>query len=255
MSKAALGSGVSVTVRTRLLPVVLSLMFMLAALNGCKRRPDRLVTAEGRVLSGRLEEVDGGTVRISGAEATLECEVGRVYPREGGAGCRGYITFSQGTFTVGTGQEDVEIPGDQVASIVWGDPSGETAVTIEVPAAAGWVATGMEVTSGDRLVVSATGSVSMETGACGPSGIDYFSTAMALVPGATNGQLVMSVGESGPVAAGSSWTGDSPGSGELLLAVNRPNRESVAGVGGSFTVTVIRAPGVLGHSVLYPSPD
>jgi hypothetical protein len=255
MSKAAFRSGVGVKVRTCILPTVLVLLFMLTALTGCKRRPDRLVTAEGRVLSGRLEDVDGSSVRISGAQATLECEVGRVYPREGGTGCRGYITFSQGTFTIGTGHEDVEIKGDEVSSIVWGDTSDETTITVEVPAAAGWVATGMEVSSGDRLVLSATGSVSMETGACGPSGIDYFSTAMALVPGATNGQLVMSVGDSGPVAAGSSWTGDSPGNGELLLAVNRPNRESVAGVGGSFTVTVTRAPGVLGHSVLYPSPD
>jgi hypothetical protein len=256
MKKEAVRSGITVISGPRiLLLAAVMLMFLLTSMSGCKRRPDRLVTAEGRVLAGRLESVEGRTVSISGSEASLECDEARVFPREGGTGCRGFVRYADGTFTVGHGESAVEMSSEDVASIVWSLPSSETMLTVEVPAVAGWVGTGMEVTGSDRLVISASGNVSMETGACGPSGIEYFSTAMALVPGATNGQLVMSVGESSPVATGGSWTGDSPGSGELMLAVNRPNRESVAGVGGSFTVTVVRTPGVLDHSVLYPSPD
>ncbi len=248
-------SAASMFHNTIMFKITVLVLISAACLAGCKRRPDRLITAQGQVLSGKLESVDGGVVRISGSEIALEQDEGRVFSREGGIDCRGYIRYADGTFTIGNGTGTLEIPDDEVASIIWSPSSSEARITLEVPAAAGWVSTGMEITEGDRLVVDASGMVSMETGACGPSGIDYFSTAMALVPGATNGELVMAVGETSPVAAGSSWTGDSPGSGELLLAVNRPNRESVAGVGGSFTVTVVRTPGALGHSVLYPSPD
>ncbi|MBN2587751.1 MAG: hypothetical protein JXA64_06445 [Candidatus Fermentibacteraceae bacterium] len=248
-------SAASVFHKAIIFRITVLVLISAACVAGCKRRPDRLVTAEGRVLSGRLESVDGGAVRISGSEIALEQDEGRVFHREVGIDCRGYVRYADGTFTIGNGTGTMEISDDDVASIIWSPPSSEARMTLEVPAAAGWVGTGMELTQGDRLVISASGNVSMETGACGPSGIDYFSTTMALVPGATNGELVMAVGETSPVAAGSSWTGDSPGSGELMLAVNRPNRESVAGVGGSFNVTVIRTPGVLGHSVLYPSPD
>ena len=113
--------------------------------------------------------------------------------------------------------------------------------------------TGLCVSLNERISIHATGTVSMETGTSGPSGIDYFSTTTALVPGATNGQLVMAVGESSPVAAGSTWTGDSPGNGELRLAVNIPNRESTTEVGGTYEVTVIRTAGILNNSVLYPA--
>lgn len=243
--------------RSRKIPLSTAAVFCVAVLaaSGCERRPDRLVTADGRVLSGELESVDGGTVRISGAQAVLESDEGRIFPRDGSAGTRGYIRFENGHFSSGSGDGAPEFAAEDVASIVWSPSSSETRLEIEVPAADGWVDTGLDLTDGDRLVIAASGTVSMETGTCGPSGIEYFSTAMALVPGATNGQLVMTVGDSGPVAAGGSWTGDSPGSGRLMLAVNRPNRESVAGVGGAYQVTVIRTPGVLGNSVLYPSPD
>lgn len=222
---------------------------------GCERRPDRLVTADGTVLSGQLESVEGGTVVISGTRAELDWEEGRLFPRDGSAGGRGYVTFEDGSFKVGSGPGATVIPSEEVASIVWSPPSSEARTDLEVPASAGWVDTGLDLSKTDRLVVTASGTVTMETGTCGPDGIDYFSTAMALVPGATNGQLVMMLDEGDPVAVGSCWTGDSPGSGRLLLAVNRPNRESVSGVGGSYSVTLVRTPGALGNSVLYPSPD
>jgi len=232
--------------------LVLITVMLLAS---CERKPDRLVTSDGRVLAGRLEHVSGASVRISGEEMTLEHDSARLFMHDREATCRGYIEYSDGVFTVTEGGRSVEVPGDRTSSIIWSGPSSEEAATVEVPAVAGWVETGIDLEHGDRLVVEASGRVSIETGTCGPSGIDYFSTAMALVPGATNGQLVMKVGDNAPVAGGDLWYGDSPGEGELMVAVNRPNRESVAGVGGAYTVTVTRTPGVLGHSVLFPSPD
>ncbi|OPL17960.1 MAG: hypothetical protein AVO35_07310 [Candidatus Aegiribacteria sp. MLS_C] len=237
----------------RLTTAVLLLVSLFSA--GCERRPDRLVTADGSVLSGRLESVEGGTVVISGSRAVLDREEGRLFPRDGSAGCRGPVSFENGSFTVGSGPGATVMEAEDVGSIVWSPPSSESRTDIEVHASAGWVDTGLDLTETDRLVVTASGTVTMETGTCGPEGIEYFSTAMALVPGATNGQLVMMVDDGSPVAVGSGWTGDSPGRGRLMLAVNRPNRESVAGVGGSYSVTVVRTPGVLGNSVLYPSPD
>lgn len=233
--------------------VLLSSMLLLLA-TGCETKPDRLVTADGRVLSGRLESIEGRHVGFSNGEATLEFDEGRVYLLKDGTTYRGLIRYSGDDVLVETSSGSVEIPLDKVSMIIWSDPSMETSVLVDVPAAEGWISSGISLTEQERLILHATGTVSVETGSCGPAGIDYFSTAMALVPGATNGQLVMRVGECTPVAAGSTWTGDSPGSGELFLAVNRPDRTSTAGVGGEFTVRVIRTPGILNNSVLYPAP-
>ncbi len=62
----------------------------------------------------------------------------------------------------------------------------------------------------------------------------------------------MMVSESEPVAAGSAWTGTSPGTGELMLAVNIPDRESTSGCGGIYSVTVLKTAGAdSGNSVIY----
>ena len=220
---------------------------------GCKSWPDRMITADGSVLSGKLESIEGRHIVFNNSETFVEYEEGRVFLRDGGTSFRGYITFDGGRITIRTDSGEREFPIGEINSVIWSNPADETTITVEVPAVDGWVNTGLCVSENERISIHASGTVSMETGTSGPSGIEYFSTATALVPGATNGQLVITVGESGPVAAGSTWTGDSPGNGELLLAVNIPNRGSTAGVGGVYTVTVLKTAGILNNSVLYPA--
>lgn len=233
-----------------------SFLFLVFAIllfvTGCKSKPDRMITADGRVLSGKLESIEGSHIVFNNSETSVEYEEGRVFLREGGS-FRGYIMCDGKNIRIRTNSGEREFHTGEIESVIWSSPADEFTLTVDIHAAEGWVNTGIEVCDTERLVIRATGTVSMETGTCGPSGIDYFSTSTALVPGATNGQLVMTVGESGPVAAGSTWTGDSPGNGDLYLAVNIPNRESIAGVGGTYTVTVIKTAGILNNSVLYPA--
>jgi hypothetical protein len=224
----------------------------LLSLTGCRSRPDRMITADGRVLSGKLESIEGRNIVFNNSETSVDYEEGRIFLREGGS-FRGYLTCEGRNIRIRTDSGEREFHIGEIESVIWSSPADESTLTVDIRAAEGWVNTGLEVSDSERLSIQATGTVSIETGTCGPSGIDYFSTSTALVPGATNGQLVMTVGESTPVAVGSTWTGDSPGNGELYLAVNIPNRESVAGVGGTFTVTVIKTAGILNNSVLYPS--
>ncbi|MCK4806458.1 MAG: hypothetical protein KAT09_02365 [Candidatus Aegiribacteria sp.] len=226
---------------------------LIVVLAGCKSRQDRMITADGQVLSGKLESIEGRHIVFNNAETSVEYDEGRVFFREGGVSFRGYITCDGGKITIRTDSGEKEIPIREIKSVIWSNPADEITVTVDVPAVDGWVNTGLYVSRNERIIIFATGTVSMETGTCGPSGIDYFSTTTALVAGATNGQLVMAVGESGPVAAGSTWTGDSPGNGELRLAVNIPNRECTAGVGGTYAVTVIKTAGILNNTVLYPA--
>ncbi len=234
--------------------VILALLALMVV-TGCKRRPDRLVTADGQAYSGKLQSIEGSRVVFDNTEAEMAFQEARVFVNKDGISRRGYIRFSDGKFSVETGDGQYSYPSKDVDMVIWSDPSDERTISVDVPASAGWMESGIEVSNSDRLVIRATGRVSMETGTSGPSGIDYYSTALALVPQATNGELVMMVGESTPIAAGSTWTGDSPGSGRLMLAVNRPNRESIEGVGGSYSVNVTVTPGPVGNSVLYPSPD
>ena len=230
--------------------VFLTLIVLLA---GCKSRPDRMIIADGNVLSGKLQSIEGRHIVFDNSETYVEYEEGRVFLREGGTSVRGYITFDGGRVTVRTDSGEREFAIGEVSSVIWSDPADETTVTVQVPAVDGWVDSGISVSRNEIISIHASGTVSMETGTCGPSGIDYFSTATALVPGATNGQLVISVGEWNPVAAGSTWTGDFPGVGELWLAVNIPNRRSTAGVGGVYTVTVLKTAGIMNNSVLFPA--
>ncbi len=228
-------------------------LILITLLAGCKSRPDRMITADGQVLSGKLESIAGRHIVFNNAETSVEYDEGRVFFRDGGASYRGYIICDGGQITIRSDSGEREFPIGEVQLVIWSNPADEITLTVDVPAADGWVNTGLEVSSNERISIHATGIVSVETGTTGPSGIDYFSTSTALVPGATNGKLVLAVGESVPVAAGSTWTGDSPGNGELRLAVNIPNRESTAGVGGTYSVTVIVTAGNLNNSVLFPA--
>jgi hypothetical protein len=230
---------------------VVALPLLLALLGGCSEKLDRLITADGLVVAGRLSSVQGSTVSFADAGAvTVGSGSAMVFLREGGS-LGGAVSVTDGVLTL-SGQ-DLRIPLNDVEMVVWADPSYEERITVEVPARDGWVRSGMEVSLGDMLTVSASGTVSMETGTCGPEGLTKFSTTTALFPGATNGQLVLTVGESIPIAAGSLWTGPSPDSGMVYFAVNLPEGEPSAVSGGVFTVTALRSSGPgAGTWVLYP---
>jgi hypothetical protein len=231
----------------------ISCLLLITMMPGCRKIPDRLITAEGQVLSGKLKSIDGRHIVFEDSEVSIGYEEARVFLRDGSGSYRGYISCNGGKLTVSTASGDREFSLSDIGSVIWSSPTDEETVTVDVSATDGWIDSGIEFSDDDRISIRATGSVSMETGVCGPSGIDYFSTSTALVPGATNGQLVMIIGESLPVAAGSTWTGDSPGSGELRLAVNIPDRGSTSGVGGTYVVTIVRTAGALNNSVLYPA--
>jgi hypothetical protein len=228
------------------LPLLLALL-----VGGCSEKLDRLITADGLVVAGRLSSVTGSTVSFTDAAAvTVGSGSAMVFLREGGS-LGGAVSVTDGVLTLSG--EDVRIPVNDVEMIVWADPSYEERITVEVPARDGWVSSGMEVSRGDMLSVSASGTVTMETGTCGPEGLTKYSTTTALFPGATNGQLVLTVGESMPLAAGSLWTGPSPDSGMVYLAVNLPEGEPSAVSGGVLTVTALRSGGPgEGTWVLYP---
>lgn len=237
------------------LSTALTALFVLFAIIGCEKQPDRLIKADGSVYSGELESIDGAEVTIEGRSIVLDYDEAWVYEKGNRGMVRGYVEYSGGSFRVVTGSGSREFDKDEISYVIWNSPGLESRLEVTVNAADGWTPTGIEVTENEIVSLRATGRVSVETGACGPQGIDYFSTSIALVPGATNGQLVMRVGEYEPVAAGSTWTGNSPGTGEIMLAVNRTDRESASGVGGAFRVTLVKAPGASSSSVLYPASN
>jgi hypothetical protein len=228
-----------------------SILLVLLGSSGCTKKLDRLILADGSVVAGRLESVQGSTVLFVDAQpVTTGMETAMVFLREGGS-FSGSVSVTDGVLTI-SGQ-DIRIPLNDVEMVVWADPSYEEHITIEVPARDGWVSSGIAASRGDMLSVSASGTVSMETGTCGPEGLSKYSTTTALFPGATNGQLILSVGESIPIAAGSLWTGPAPDSGLVCFAVNLPEEEPSAVSGGVYTVSALRSGGPgEGSCVLYP---
>jgi len=226
-------------------------LILLLGSTACREKLDRLTTADGMVVTGRLSTVQGGTVAF---EDAAPVEVGyataRVFLREGGS-LGGAVSVEDGLLTISG--SDASVPLSEVEMVVWADPSYEEETVVTVPARSGWVPSGMHVSRGDMLTVSASGTVSVETGTCGPEGLSKYSTTTALFPGGTNGQLVLAVGGSTPVAAGSLWTGPAPDSGMVLFAVNLPAGEPAAVSGGVFTVSALRSGGPGdGAWVLFP---
>ncbi len=237
----------------RSISVSILLIALLFLVPGCKSPPsDRMITSDGQAVSGRLESISGRNVVFESSNVTVNRDEARIFLRDNAGTYRGRVSYIDGVLSIVTDTGEITLPIGDVQTIIWSPTNSETSIRIDVPAVDGWVGTGMHLTDDDILSLTATGNVTMETGNCGPSGIELFATATALMPGATNGQLIMKVGDSEPVAAGSDWTGTSPGSGELLLAVNIPDRESTSGCGGIYYVTLLKTAGaVSGNSVIY----
>ena len=236
----------------RNISVSILLIVVLFLMPGCKKPSDRMITSEGQAVSGRLESISGRSVVFESSNVTVNRDEARIFLRDNAETYRGRVSYADGILSIITDSGERSFPISDVQSIIWSAGSDEASIRIDVPATDGWVGTGMHFTEDDILSLTASGNVTLETGNCGPSGIELFATASALMPGATNGQLIMMVGESEPVAAGSAWTGTTPGSGELLLAVNIPDRESTSGCGGIYYVTVLKTTGAgSGNSVIY----
>lgn len=227
--------------------VFLLLIPVLAA--GCYNgKGDVLVKADGTVMEGTLQSISGGRAVFDCGNAEIS-GIGRIWLVSAET-YTGDIGFSNGEFTAGSER----FSRGSVLVVIWGDTEVETG-TYSIDASAGWHDTGILMEPGDMLGIKASGMVVTETGSSGPDGQEKFSSSVALAPGATSGQLVFRIGEDGsPVAAGSSWVGESENSGTLRLAVNVPAQGSIE-PGGVYTVNVTagsngRQPGV---TAFYPS--
>jgi hypothetical protein len=230
----------------KLIPLVFSVVLAAAS---CVDKPDDvLVTADGTVVTGKIQSIEPGEVIISGV-AVKTPETGRIWCKDGST-YAGVIHASDGVFQAGSGV----VPGGSVRVIIWGDTSVYRE-TFSIDATRGWLNTGIGMEEGEMLSLHSTGAVVTETGTATPQGQEKFSSSVSLVPSATSGQLVFQTGESGqPVAAGSTWVGESPGSGTLMLAINVPLVGSLA-PRGVYTVTVTAGtnPGRSGAVVFYPA--
>ncbi len=218
-------------------------------LTACINKPvDVLVSADGTVLTGTLQSIASGTAVFESGRVDVP-DIGRIW-RLDGTTQSGPVVASDGIFSIGT----FSASSDSLYLIVWGNPDLNQE-SFSVDAALGWLDTGIELNQGAILSLHGTGTVVSETGTSTPDGQEKFSSSVSLVPGATSGQLVFKVGDAGqPVAAGSSWIGESPNSGALMLAVNVPLEGSLE-ARGVYSVVVNAAviAGQAGTVVFYPA--
>lgn len=229
------------------LNIALCLFLLLSS--GCFRGTgDVLMLPDGTVLQGSLQSISSGKAVFDSGTADVSGQ-GRIWLSDGTTE-RGDIAYTDGVFRAGSR----EFPGDSVILILWGDTDMRTA-SFQVGATGEWLNTGIDLKAGDMLSITASGTVVTETGPSTPDGQERFSSSVALVPGATSGQLVLKAGEAGsPVAVGGSWVGESPSDGPLMLAVNIPRRGSIE-TGGVYTVHVTAGAGGRhgGTTALYPA--
>lgn len=130
------------------------------------------------------------------------------------------------------------------------------AQSVQVPATAGWVNTGIAIQQGQILTVTATGSVmtlaSEPTTASGPDGqavpcpnpnTPDLAGVQCLLTGAPYGGLVGRIGDGAPFKVGANYRAAAPGSGTLFLGVNdHATGEAAADNQGAFDVQVAVAP-------------
>lgn len=229
-------------------PITALLLFLLLG-SGCFRGTgDVLMLPDGAVLQGSLQSISSGRAVFDSGTADVSGQ-GRIWLSDGTTE-RGHIAYTDGLFRAGSR----EYPGDSVILVLWGDTEVRSE-SFQVGATGEWVNTGIDLKAGDMLSIAASGTVVTETGPSTPEGQERFASSVALVPGATSGQLVFKAGEAGsPVAAGGSWVGESPSEGPLMLAVNIPRRGSID-TGGVYTVHVTAGSGGRqgGTTALYPA--
>lgn len=166
-----------------------------------------LVLRSGQLIKGRLVDVAGTspkkiTFAASGSSHDYTSnDIARIYiARPGSASAGG---TGSGTTTDGLAPA-----------------SGR----VRVPAAAGWVNTGVMVSEGQQIMFTSNGEVRLSTAGddvAGPAGSKKgrYATA-APIPTALAGALVGRIGNGAPFAIGNQVSITAPGTGVLWLAVN-----------------------------------
>lgn len=145
---------------------------------------------------------------------------------------------------------DIRVPFADVRRVYLGRVNVKTTDTlpdtdvppgaVRVPAAAGWVATGITVNRGDQVQFTVTGTVQLSTEAAARSGSAGVASAQKApdspAPSLPVGALIGRVGNSAPFGIGDQQAAlPMPASGQLFLAVNDDHS---ADNQGSFAVTI-----------------
>lgn len=226
---------------------------MLFIVSACSPPQSAVVTSEGAVISGEYIPLSGQKA-IIGEEIEFPAGEAVVILKDS-LSCIGTVTFSDDRLVSVQHSRGVQnFSFSEIEMIVWQrDAGGRQSKTLEVHADSTWTATGLLVTTGSFISVHARGTVMMKTGMSGPEGRDLSSTTIALEPRATNGELIMQVNNTPPVAVGKMWTGTVEYSGELFFAVNIPRTDYPDENSGSYEVTVDVLDGVYdGSMIFYP---
>ncbi|MGD0159356.1 MAG: LecA/PA-IL family lectin [Candidatus Bathyarchaeia archaeon] len=129
-------------------------------------------------------------------------------------------------------------------------PASAGSVTVSVPGTAGqnpppdsWADSGISLSSGDTVSITATGRVSWDGGYdwAGPDGDPSWPSSSGfenpILPGAPVGALIAKIGD-GPIFLVGSGPTPANGEGELIFAVNDENGSNYNNV-GNFTVTIV----------------
>jgi Ca2+-binding EF-hand superfamily protein len=121
-----------------------------------------------------------------------------------------------------------------------GGAVGTSGQIVRVDAASQWTDTGLFVRAGDHITISADGKIQMRTtdpnDTSTPGGSPTGRRAAnAPLPGEPAGVLLVRVGSSAPIVAGSSRTFTAPASGRLYLGVND---DHMADNSGEYRVTI-----------------
>ena len=218
-----------------------------------------------------LIDVGGDGQNLPAAEVTMAAGAEHVLVPRNGAPVRGrFMDIAGGPgsaksdeprivyFRAASGEER-RLPMAEVARIYLGNfpkPAGATDPTVtapvelpatgttsvKVPATSDWVATGVTVRRGDRLVFSATGEIGLSADAADVASPDGSLTGrrapISPMPGTLAGALIGMVGMTPPFAIGTQSTPIvAPADGQIFLRVNDDN---MADNRGEFTVTIRR---------------
>lgn len=108
---------------------------------------------------------------------------------------------------------------------------------VTVPANKAWTKTTITVKNGDKVTVTASGTITLDVNVTtGPDGLKVSATDHCAIRGANRGAIIGRVGKKGvPFAIGANGTLSVAGDGILYLGINDDN---VKNNSGSYTVTV-----------------
>ncbi len=112
----------------------------------------------------------------------------------------------------------------------WLLPEAPDVTSVTVPGAQQWTGTGIDVTAGDRITVTATGQIDTDVDfPTGPDGFPNRPELLTLLPSANHGGLLGRVGDSAPVFLGAEGELLADRAGEILLGINDLGLENNSG--------------------------